>query len=113
MRINVKCCDSYVQESTVHGFLFWIGVSVLQLENEQLFETGLALIEQNLHILDSHGVFDQKVRQGKTNGHKIVSFVTLIRHITAAKGLHDGYSGTNRGVVLPQYGWRSWPKLQR
>ncbi|XP_065225861.1 neurofibromin-like isoform X1 [Planococcus citri] len=47
-------------ESKIHGFLFWIGVSVLQLENEQLFETGLALIEQNLHILDSQGIFEDK-----------------------------------------------------
>lgn len=54
-------CLSIVQESPIHGFLFWIGISVLQLENEQLFETGLALIEQNLHINDSHGVFEKVI----------------------------------------------------
>ncbi len=35
---------------------------MLQLENEQLFETGLGLIEQNLHIIDSFGIFDETVK---------------------------------------------------
>ncbi|KAI5740359.1 hypothetical protein M8J76_003040 [Diaphorina citri] len=47
-------------ESPIHKFLFWIGISVLQLDQEDLYAVGLALIEQNLHTLDSQNVFDNR-----------------------------------------------------
>ncbi|XP_014247194.1 neurofibromin isoform X2 [Cimex lectularius] len=47
-------------ESPIHKFLFWVGVSVLQLDQLTLFASGLALLEQNLHTLDSQGTFDEK-----------------------------------------------------
>ncbi|KAK9498098.1 hypothetical protein O3M35_003980 [Rhynocoris fuscipes] len=47
-------------ESPIHKFLFWVGVSVLQLDQLSLYASGLALLEQNLHTLDSQGIFDEK-----------------------------------------------------
>ncbi|CAH1393434.1 unnamed protein product [Nezara viridula] len=47
-------------ESPIHKFLFWVGVSVLQLDQLALYASGLALLEQNLHTLDSQGIFDEK-----------------------------------------------------
>ncbi|KAF6216642.1 hypothetical protein GE061_000988 [Apolygus lucorum] len=47
-------------ESPIHKFLFWVGVSVLQLDQLTLYASGLALLEQNLHTLDSQGIFDDK-----------------------------------------------------
>ena len=79
-------------------------MSVLQLENEQLFETGLALIEQNLHILDSHGVFDQKVSASvyEDSYPRMDNLTACIS--SAAERVHDGHSRTDRRMVLPQYG---------
>ncbi|XP_042235752.1 neurofibromin-like isoform X1 [Homarus americanus] len=45
-------------ESAIHQALFWVGVSVLQLDEVALYASGLALLEQNLHTLDSQGSFD-------------------------------------------------------
>ncbi|CAF4105521.1 unnamed protein product [Rotaria sordida] len=39
-------------ESKIHKFMFWIAISILQLEETQLYASGLALLEQNLHTLD-------------------------------------------------------------
>ncbi|CAF5059700.1 unnamed protein product, partial [Rotaria sp. Silwood1] len=39
-------------ESKIHKFMFWIAISILQLEEPQLYASGLALLEQNLHTLD-------------------------------------------------------------
>ncbi|CAF4444726.1 unnamed protein product, partial [Rotaria sp. Silwood2] len=39
-------------ESKIHKFMFWIALSILQLEETQLYASGLALLEQNLHTLD-------------------------------------------------------------
>ena len=39
-------------ESKIHKFIFWIALSILQLEETQLYASGLALLEQNLHTLD-------------------------------------------------------------
>ncbi|XP_042885722.1 neurofibromin-like isoform X12 [Penaeus japonicus] len=46
------------QESAIHQALFWVAVSVLQLDEVSLYASGLALLEQNLHTLDSQGIFD-------------------------------------------------------
>lgn len=48
-------------ESCIHRALFWIAISVLQLDEASLYASGLALIEQNLHTLDSQGLFDEEV----------------------------------------------------
>ncbi|XP_046387119.1 neurofibromin isoform X3 [Ischnura elegans] len=47
-------------ESPIHRALFWVGVSVLQLDEVTLYASGLALLEQNLHTLDSQGTFEEK-----------------------------------------------------
>ncbi|XP_076386906.1 neurofibromin 1 isoform X1 [Megachile rotundata] len=47
-------------ESPIHRYLFWIATSVLQLDEASLYACGLALLEQNLHTLDSQGTFDDK-----------------------------------------------------
>lgn len=40
--------------------MFWVAISVLQLDEVSLYASGLALLEQNLHTLDSQGMFDNK-----------------------------------------------------
>ncbi|XP_012282166.1 neurofibromin isoform X3 [Orussus abietinus] len=47
-------------ESLIHRYLFWVATSVLQLDEASLYASGLALLEQNLHTLDSQGTFDDK-----------------------------------------------------
>lgn len=50
-----------LQESPIHKALFWVAISVLQLDESSLYAAGLALLEQNLHTLNSQGVFDKNV----------------------------------------------------
>ncbi|XP_022666414.1 neurofibromin-like isoform X2 [Varroa destructor] len=45
-------------ESPIHRALFWVAISVLQLDEINLYASGLALLEQNLHTLDSQGMFE-------------------------------------------------------
>ena len=45
-------------ESPIHKALFWVAISILQLDEIQLYASGLALLEQNLLTLDSMGAFD-------------------------------------------------------
>lgn len=40
--------------------MFWIAISVLQLDEVSLYASGLALLEQNLHTLDSQGIFETR-----------------------------------------------------
>ncbi|XP_053200312.1 neurofibromin-like isoform X2 [Panonychus citri] len=47
-------------ESPIHRSLFWVAISVLQLDEVNLYASGLALLEQNLHTLDSQGLFENK-----------------------------------------------------
>lgn len=49
------------QESPIHRALFWVAVCVLQLDEVSLYAAGLALLEQNLHTLDSQRAFDETV----------------------------------------------------
>ena len=44
--------------SQLHKFMFWIAISILQLEDASLYVAGLALLEQNLHTLESHSTLD-------------------------------------------------------
>lgn len=45
----------------MHKALFWVAVAVLQLDEVNLYSAGTALLEQNLHTLDSMRVFNDKV----------------------------------------------------
>lgn len=47
----------------MHKALFWVAVAVLQLDEVNLYSAGTALLEQNLHTLDSMRVFNDKVRR--------------------------------------------------
>jgi len=58
----VLFCVVLRQDSPIHRHLFWVAVSVLQLDEVSLYAAGLALIEQNLHMLDSMNLFQNQVR---------------------------------------------------
>lgn len=47
------------KESPIHRALFWVAISILQLDESSLYASGLAFLEQNLLTLESHGAFDQ------------------------------------------------------
>ncbi|GAB6033713.1 Neurofibromin 1 [Chamberlinius hualienensis] len=47
-------------ESPIHKALFWVAISVLQLDEQTLYASGLALLEQNLHTLDAQGTFENQ-----------------------------------------------------
>lgn len=63
------------QESPIHRALFWVAISVLQLDEISLYAAGLALLEQNLHTLNSQGIFDKTVC--KTMSHNISNILQL------------------------------------
>lgn len=46
----------------MHKALFWVAVAVLQLDEVNLYSAGTALLEQNLHTLDTMRVFNDKVK---------------------------------------------------
>ncbi|XP_067932348.1 neurofibromin-like [Watersipora subatra] len=46
------------QDSVIHKFLFWVAIAILQLEDQRLYSAALAMLEQNLLTLDTHGVFE-------------------------------------------------------
>nr|XP_033778429.1 neurofibromin isoform X3 [Geotrypetes seraphini] len=48
------------KDSSMHKALFWVSVAVLQLDEVNLYSAGTALLEQNLHTLDSLHVFNDK-----------------------------------------------------
>lgn len=52
---------SIVQDSMIHKFLFWVAIAILQLEDQRLYSAALAMLEQNLLTLDTHGVFETQV----------------------------------------------------
>jgi neurofibromin 1 len=45
-------------KSTIHKFMFWIAIGILQLEDASLYVAGLALLEQNLHTLEAQGALE-------------------------------------------------------
>ena len=51
----------FPQESPIHRHLFWVAISVLQLDEVSLYASGLALLEQNLHTLDNVALFEKQV----------------------------------------------------
>lgn len=48
-------------DSPIHSYMFWIAISVLQLDEVSLYAAGLALLEQNLHTLESLGRYESQV----------------------------------------------------
>ncbi|KAG2458844.1 NF1 protein, partial [Polypterus senegalus] len=48
------------KDSPLHKALFWVAIAVLQLDEVNLYSAGTALLEQNLHTLDSFRVFNDK-----------------------------------------------------
>ena len=48
------------RESPIHKALFWVAISILQLDESSLYASGLAFLEQNLLTLESHGNFDHE-----------------------------------------------------
>lgn len=81
------------QESSIHRALFWVAISVLQLDDVTLYAAGLALLEQNLHTLSSQGVFDKNVSYFSTKTRfEIYSndFCFIVEH----KRCHDGNTRT-------------------
>lgn len=66
MCVSESVCDLFncvgvFQDSPMHKALFWVAVAVLQLDEVNLYSAGTALLEQNLHTLDSLRVFNDKV----------------------------------------------------
>lgn len=51
----------------MHKALFWVAMAVLQLDEVNLYSAGTALLEQNLHTLDSLRVFNDKVSDPPTS----------------------------------------------
>lgn len=47
-------------KTSLHKFMFWISISILQLEDAGLYVAGLALLEQNLHTLETHGLLENQ-----------------------------------------------------
>lgn len=60
-------------ESPIHKALFWVAISVLQLDESSLYASGLALLEQNLHTLDSQGIFENEVFKNRFNFDKTIN----------------------------------------
>ena len=50
-------------ESPIHGALFWVSISILQLDEISLYASGMALLEQNLLTLEYHGAFRDEEQQ--------------------------------------------------
>ncbi|XP_027855489.1 neurofibromin [Xiphophorus couchianus] len=48
------------KDSPMHKALFWVAVAVLQLDEVNLYSAGTALLEQNLHTLDTMRIFNDK-----------------------------------------------------
>uniref|UniRef100_W5KGH6 Neurofibromin n=1 Tax=Astyanax mexicanus TaxID=7994 RepID=W5KGH6_ASTMX len=48
------------KDSPMHKAVFWVAIAVLQLDEVNLYSAGTALLEQNLHTLDSMHVFNDK-----------------------------------------------------
>jgi len=64
----------------MHKALFWVAVAVLQLDEVNLYSAGTALLEQNLHTLDTMRVFNDKVERTQytvegTNSPGLIVFV--------------------------------------
>lgn len=68
----------------MHKALFWVAMAVLQLDEVNLYSAGTALLEQNLHTLDSLRVFNDKVRRQ----HSAVPDPEFMRAVRSVKKEH-------------------------
>ncbi|XP_069040601.1 neurofibromin isoform X8 [Lepisosteus oculatus] len=59
-KVRRQKCNQPLQDSPMHKALFWVAIAVLQLDEVNLYSAGTALLEQNLHTLDSLRVFNDK-----------------------------------------------------
>ncbi|XP_058853866.1 neurofibromin isoform X5 [Acipenser ruthenus] len=59
-KVRRQKCTQPLQDSPMHKALFWVAIAVLQLDEVNLYSAGTALLEQNLHTLDSLRVFNDK-----------------------------------------------------
>ena len=66
-------------ESPIHKALFWVAISILQLDEITLYASGLALLEQNLHTLD-HQVLTPLFCKIEIN---FVFLIELMYHLNA------------------------------
>lgn len=65
----------------MHKALFWVAVAVLQLDEVNLYSAGTALLEQNLHTLDTMRVFNDKVNTPFTFSLTLTSLVAQRLHL--------------------------------
>lgn len=66
--LTLKWLPVSLQDSPMHKALFWVAMAVLQLDEVNLYSAGTALLEQNLHTLDSLRVFNDKVSPEPSKG---------------------------------------------
>lgn len=99
----------------MHKALFWVAVAVLQLDEVNLYSAGTALLEQNLHTLDSMRVFNDKVAprrlpwRGAPTAARAVT--DLSRPPEPGGGVHGDQASP--GVALQTDGSLCGSKLQR
>lgn len=77
-----------LQESLIHRALFWVSISVLQLDDMALYAAGLSLLEQNLHTLDSQGIFENNVNLSLFSFLLIRLWKKIINHLIYFIVLH-------------------------
>ena len=65
----------------MHKALFWVAVAVLQLDEVNLYSAGTALLEQNLHTLDSLRVFNDKVLNKSIHAHSPFPSAAVLKHL--------------------------------
>jgi len=61
MGMQIILISLFLQESPIHRALFWVAISILQIDDPGLYAAGLSLMEQNIHTLNSIGAFKEKV----------------------------------------------------
>ena len=59
--VNLSSLLRFQKCHLLHKLLFWVAIAVLQLDEVSLYAAGLGLLEQNIHTLDAHGVFNNEV----------------------------------------------------
>jgi len=72
----------------MHKALFWVAVAVLQLDEVNLYSAGTALLEQNLHTLDSLRVFNDKVLTFRQPQTVDILSIIIVFHVNVMCGTH-------------------------
>lgn len=86
----------------MHKALFWVAVAVLQLDEVNLYSAGTALLEQNLHTLDSMRVFNDKVTPQRLLRRAVPVAVLAVTHASRPPEPGGGFHGdqASPGVAL-------------